>query len=489
MSQRFRVEDILRQDQRGAVFLAWDVLHAEQVLLHRFFPNGSEGGGFDEETQRIYLESVGDWKTLPLPHVRGIIDGGCDEIDDIPYLVTQPITGTALTPGSLSHEQAVLFLENGLSLLSDLQAVSQSEVDWLDADIASVEWQAAGQHFRWGFDPLKWLGLQGSHNAVAVLARQLEELCPSLCTETHPLALRLHQWLSSAQQEQWNLAQAHVAWHGQAPNPASASPQRSVRHVMPSRIPQARRVTSQAPIAPPRVIQSAPRRSYTWWILGACCGLLGGLFYWGQRQPLFGHNPTAPVATNPTTGSAHAPGSLSERETLIAQLTATTPSHRPTPTESEAATPVFAPPVSDTAPVASSATPAAETTNARPIAAADTAAEPAPTQPTGPPVLVRFDQEKELRANLGKLVEVTGVISSVTTSTTGKSHYLNFAPQNKQALRGRYLLKHEIKEFDLYALQRFQGKTVTLRGFLEEEFGSKRVILDLNNANQIIEVH
>ena len=102
-------------------------------------------------------------------------------------------------------------------------------------------------------------------------------------------------------------------------------------------------------------------------------------------------------------------------------------------------------------------------------------------------MVVHFDQEKELRAHIGKFVEVTGVISTVTTSTTGKSHYLNFAPQNKQALRGRYLLKHEIKELELYALQRYQGKTVTLRGFLEEEFGSKRVILDINNANQIIE--
>lgn len=468
MSQRYRIDDILRQDQNGAVFVAWDQFESAPILLHRFFPYGSEGAGFDEETQKIYLEAISDWKTTPVRGLRSILDGGCDEIDAIPYVVTQPITGIALQPASLGIAESELFLENGLQLLSELHAMSHQDVDWLDDELSSVEWIGENNHFLWSLNPLKWLGLQPGHNAVAALARQLEQLCIPLNHETDARAQRLHQWICAARLEQWSLHHAAIAWHGETKSTSQPTSPRAPRQLSASRIPNVRRATSQAPIIPPRQLGSRPRRNYTWWVLTACALLLGGVFYWGKRHQLTISLPSETVADIATTKKNKA-------SKTAETSTRSEPSHASTPEASATAPAALAESSPQPAPAAAAAATEPEATT--------TASSDHPSTP----IQVHFDREAELRANIGKWVEVTGTIQAVTVSSTGKSHYLQFSERDRDALRGRYLVKHELPAFQFDALKQHLGKTVTLRGFLEEEFGSKRVILDLNNADQIIE--
>ena len=83
VTRGFQIEEILSQDDRGVVFEALETATGRRVLLTRFFPAGTAGGGFPEAARRRFEECVAVLRDVAHPGLRGVVGGGCDPADGI----------------------------------------------------------------------------------------------------------------------------------------------------------------------------------------------------------------------------------------------------------------------------------------------------------------------------------------------------------------------------------------------------------------------
>ena len=94
-SSRFQIEEMVSQDANGAIFLATDSETGRVVLWQRFFPFGAGSGGLEGEERNSYQQGVELMKRLEHPALRRVIDGGCDPVDGIPYLISEARVGAS----------------------------------------------------------------------------------------------------------------------------------------------------------------------------------------------------------------------------------------------------------------------------------------------------------------------------------------------------------------------------------------------------------
>jgi hypothetical protein len=94
--KKYEILDILAQDKSGIVFHAEDRDTGRSVVLRRFFPFGPDGGGLQEGERVVYMTALERVRDFRHPTLRTIIDGGCDPVDGIPFLVSEWVEGQRL---------------------------------------------------------------------------------------------------------------------------------------------------------------------------------------------------------------------------------------------------------------------------------------------------------------------------------------------------------------------------------------------------------
>ena len=175
---RFQIEEMLSQDANGAVFLAMDSVTGKEVRLERFFPFGAGAGGLEGEELGAYSNAVESMKAIQHRSLLRVLDGGCDPVDGIPYLVTQGMNGLHLadffSEGPITPIQGRELAESALEIMEIIEQRFGTGADWLVLKAEHVDVCNNGEFFRFAVDPMKWLGLKKSQGGVRELAILVE---------------------------------------------------------------------------------------------------------------------------------------------------------------------------------------------------------------------------------------------------------------------------------------------------------------------------
>jgi hypothetical protein len=215
---RFQIEDILSQNAFGAIFLAFDKQEAKKVLLQRFFPFGAEAEGLTGKEKAMYEDVVSKLKLFSHANFRGIIEGGCDSVDHIPFIVSENIEEELLSERIkrkfLNAKDGILLAESGLRLMCALEKQFGLGATWLNLNSVDIESTQAG-FFRFCVNPFRLLGLKKNVSGVKALAITVEKAMgwPSR-GNSNVLTMKLTNWLKMAKTQSLDCHQALTALVG-----------------------------------------------------------------------------------------------------------------------------------------------------------------------------------------------------------------------------------------------------------------------------------
>lgn len=279
MIQRFKIEDLVIQDTSGVVFKAVDEETGLPVSVRRFFPFGADGGGLDEAMQADYSASVARLAQVKHPALCSVIEGGCDPVDGMPYLVTEWMDGTLLIDflanRPLSQPEAITLiipLMEVCQLLSD--AISHEGI-WVETDFGNITLGTGLAHRSVAFriSPVKCLGQSEQHRGLFPLVELTARIMGWHQGVPEDLAVSgLGAWLNwlhgacesaSIQEAMERLA---VATGGNSPAPA-------VRKTRPVTSPATNAATR--PISPARPAATSNSAAAPWLIGGLVLASLG----------------------------------------------------------------------------------------------------------------------------------------------------------------------------------------------------------------------
>jgi type II secretory pathway component PulM len=182
VSHRFQIQDIVAQDELGVQFRALDTESGRTVGLRRFFPFGLDGGGLEESECHEYQRGVAEMAALKHPALRAVLEGGCDPVDGVPFLVTEWIDGELLSSllehGEFDAGAAVELLDRALQLCEVISAKLGVEAMWLETTPAMVvlDGAAGGRGFTFGISPVRWLVESQDRRSLLPLVTLAEEL-------------------------------------------------------------------------------------------------------------------------------------------------------------------------------------------------------------------------------------------------------------------------------------------------------------------------
>ncbi len=165
VTRRYEIEEMLSQDDRGVAFRARDREEKRDVVLRRFFPNGRDGGGLQPAEQEAFLQAVEKLKSLKLKELRKTLDGGCDPVDGIPFLVTDWVEGDTL--GSFTHGKPLEsgsvkdIVEVALKASQELSRVLGHETLWVGCGEDSIVVPESGRGITFWVSPLASLNIRG----------------------------------------------------------------------------------------------------------------------------------------------------------------------------------------------------------------------------------------------------------------------------------------------------------------------------------------
>lgn len=180
--QRFTLQDLVAQNESGVVYRALDTVTDQTVGVRRFFPFGHEGGGLDEEQQIAYAVAIERLAGIRHLAMRSIVLGGCDPVDQMPFIVTEWIEGFSLRAYAgfepLNHKDAIQILTHALEICEVLSEVFVEEGVWIETDLDSiiVGNEGSGRGATFWISPLKWLGAERHEPGMGALIRLTEEL-------------------------------------------------------------------------------------------------------------------------------------------------------------------------------------------------------------------------------------------------------------------------------------------------------------------------
>ncbi len=182
MTQRFQIEDLIAQDASGVVFRAIDKETDAVVAVRRFFPFGADGGGLNEDQQTAYNIAVDRLVGLHHPSMRAVIYGGCDDIDGMPYIVTEWILGkplgTFLEKQPLKPVEAINVITRALEVSELLSRILAEEGIWVETDAQTIVVgdEGSGRGVTFWIAPLKWLSRNdqsGSFDSIIALTEEI----------------------------------------------------------------------------------------------------------------------------------------------------------------------------------------------------------------------------------------------------------------------------------------------------------------------------
>jgi flagellar basal body-associated protein FliL len=214
---RYEIQDILTQDASGVVFHAEDRESGKSVVLRRFFPYGPDGGGLQEAERKAYLAALARLREVRHPVLRTILDGGCDPVDGIPFLVAEWVEGQRLSEllkeRALSPSSTKALLTHALEASLVLAEAFGEEAVWVEASPESVILPAEGENLTFWACPLKWLGDPAKRGGLLPLAKLAEK---SLHWRGKPVAgtaQGLGSWVKAVREnpDRWTLQDAITA--------------------------------------------------------------------------------------------------------------------------------------------------------------------------------------------------------------------------------------------------------------------------------------
>lgn len=208
MNDRFQIDDLMSQGAEGIVFRATDKDTGATVALRRYFPFGKGCGGLDEDARAAYSQSLLGLSSLKHQSLRQVLGGGCDEVDHLPYIVTEWVDGDtaeALASRSmLDLDDVENLLKSALNASLWLSQIFQKESLWIETDLSTVIRRGCGKQgdFTFWISPIKWLGISGPDHDLKLLAgfaTQLMQGVPmTMGNAKHTRLVRWIEWLGAA---------------------------------------------------------------------------------------------------------------------------------------------------------------------------------------------------------------------------------------------------------------------------------------------------
>ncbi|WP_035610619.1 hypothetical protein [Haloferula sp. BvORR071] len=178
MAGKYEILDILAQDKSGIVFHAEERESGRSVVLRRFFPYGPEGGGLQEAERAAYMAALERVRELRHPTLRTILDGGCDPVDGMPFLVSEWVEGQRLgellKSRPLSPGSTKALLTHALDASKELSAVFGEEAVWVETTPDSIVLPVAGENITFWVCPIKWLSTPENRGGLLPLAKLAE---------------------------------------------------------------------------------------------------------------------------------------------------------------------------------------------------------------------------------------------------------------------------------------------------------------------------
>lgn len=209
-----------------------DTATGSPVAIQRFFPFGPDGGGLCPEEQVAYNIAIGRLAKVAHPALRAVLGGGCDPIDNIPYIVTEWVDGPRLSAfverASLAPAEALHLLDQALEVSELLSEVLAEEAVWIATDLDSiiVGDEGSGRGITFWISPLKWLMHQeGEHGMEAISALTEEIMGWNKKRSISSLGSGIGAWLkwlrSAVKSASLHEARTKLATSAQLPPPGS----------------------------------------------------------------------------------------------------------------------------------------------------------------------------------------------------------------------------------------------------------------------------
>ena len=504
MIQRFKIEDLVIQDASGVVFKATDEETGLPVSVRRFFPFGADGGGLDDAMQADYNASVARLANVKHPALCSVIEGGCDPVDGMPYLVTEWLEGTLLIDflknRPLSQPEAlalIMPIMEVCQLLSD--AIGHDGV-WVETDFGNITLGTGQAHrpvtFR--ISPVKCLGQSEQHRGLFPLV------------ELTACIMGWHQGVPE------NLTASGLgAWlnwlHGACESASirEASEQLAIATGVKPPAPSVRKTrqvtgrmanTATNPLlATANKVQS--KAAVPMWLVAslilASLGLGGWYFVHrnasaqAKMEPL----PSLVIVKTAEPKAAETPPPLVTETVEQPPALEVTPAephedepNNPAPELAEIKQPapppapakVAVPPTGKRGRQPKPTTPTATAVKST-VPPAPPVTPPAvpPVKPPSPPAVAEFNaaDQRILLGQKGKLAVVVGTVEEIAFSHSKETMYLVFSKNNGSSFRGAISVKIAKDDLSKPAMDALVGKKIRLTGMINVESPNRPVIM------------
>lgn len=182
MPTRYHIEELVSQDASGVVFRAVDSESGRDVSLRRFFPHGPEGGGLHGQEKTAYLIAIQRLAAASHPGLRSIVDGGCDPVDGVPFVVTELVAGEPLShrlaSGPLASRQAIDIIMRALEVSDVISELLAEQAIWVETNPATIidTGENSDRGVTFWMSPLKWLGPDEEKRSLRPIAALTEDL-------------------------------------------------------------------------------------------------------------------------------------------------------------------------------------------------------------------------------------------------------------------------------------------------------------------------
>jgi hypothetical protein len=491
---QYIIEEFYSHDNKGIVYHAIDAEHGHAVELHRFFPYSSADMGMDQEAVHRYQVTINFMRFWQHQSLRNVLDGGCDEIDHIPYLVSEARTGMSLAEwlgyGTLSLAHGRQLVEQALALLIELDGVFSSSAPWISLRPEDIEVFDDGSKYRFSINPIQLVDPKYEISAVKELASLVEQSMGwtgSIEAGSHLGSLSA--WVQQARSNDCNAKQAmdyllenYPEESSDQPLPMQTASSAGRASVLPgsSIAPRGSQVTSigrRAQYGAPRAtVASVKKKSALPWVIAGMLLLLGGAAaFWFLSQK----NQQAQIA------DAKSPKNAPPSSASVSPKPALVPPSAPIPTAKIEPQPVL----TDAERNAESAKKAPKMPQKVAVAKPQN-----PPQANKPKTAKRDGDYKPdevaLVAELvGQNISIVGKLVKLQPDSRNTAFYLHFS-DNKKNVQGRHKLNKKSPAVSKADLDKFVGKTVRIKGIVSsnKHKGNLTYLIDFNELKDIKDI-
>jgi len=442
LSGRFEIDELVAQDSTRVVYRAHDRESGALVALRRLLPRGHAGSGLSEEEAASFEASMRVLAGVQVPGLRRVVGWGVDPIDRLPYhaceWVEGEILGQVLNRGVLSVDAGRMLIE--AALVAQV-ALDESGGGWQVATDPGAIIVVGGEKEFWFSFWVEAFPGPAAGSAVGGLVQLVETVMG--WHGRMPAAGAgggLASWVRMVRRERCSAVEALAALRGTAEPEATA-----VRTgVQP---------TAQSPAPQPADLSwTMPRkrnRVALWLTAGGIALAIFGVGAWMvHRSLLLDSNPPRPVAQvirkQPGEVDGRQPDGRQPGGGLTARERAAEASER-----------------------------AAELARlAAGIGSDQLAGKFTPADGA------------KLRQMRGRNVELEGDLFRVRDSSSGKTRYLEFSDaRGLDDVCGRFWAREGI--YSLGMLKPLEGRRVRMIGVVDFEQGTGRVVVHLDQREQV----